>query len=78
MLAETTYLCYDSNYDRSRLLTEHATRAQAAKKVLDASNHIPTSNPEPTYIPDRQIMSDESKIAQRGEGYSYNLFEKIV
>ena len=37
-----------SAYDRSRLVTEHATRAEAAEKVLDASNHIPTSNPEPT------------------------------
>ena len=41
-----------SAYDRSRLVTEHATRAQAAKKVLDACNHIPTSNPQPTNISD--------------------------
>ena len=60
MLAATTYLCYDSNYDRSRLLTELATRAQAAKKVLDASNHILTSNSEPTNISERhKLISDD-------------------
>ena len=37
-----------SAYERSRLDTEHTTRARAAEKFLDASNHIPTSNPEPT------------------------------
>ena len=33
-----------SAYDRSRLVTEYATRAQAAEKVVDASKHIITSN----------------------------------
>ena len=41
-----------SAYDRSRLDTEHTTRAQDAEKVLHASNHTPTSNPEPTNKPD--------------------------
>ena len=50
-----------SAYDRSRLVTEHATRAQAAKKVLDACNHIPTSNPQPTNISDwHKLMSDDT------------------
>ena len=39
-----------SAYDRSRLVTEHATRAQDAEKVLDARNHIPTINLQPTNI----------------------------
>ena len=58
-----------SAYDRSRLVTKHAMRAQAAEKVLDASNHIPTSNPEPTNISDRQTVSDDSKLIARAEGY---------
>ena len=57
-----------SAYGRSRLDTEHTTRARAAEKVLDASNHIPTSNPKPTNIPDRQSVTNESKLA-RVEGY---------
>ena len=48
-----------SAYDRSRLDTEHAF--WAAEKVLDASNHIPTSNPEPTYISDPQLVADDNK-----------------
>ena len=58
---------------RSRLVTEHATRAQAAEKVLNASNHIPTSKPELTNIPDRQIVSDEGKLlVTRAKGYIMN------
>ena len=50
-----------SAYDRSRLVTEHETRAQAAEKVLDASNQITTSNPEPTNISDRhKSLSDDT------------------
>ena len=56
-----------SSYDRLRLDTEHTKRARPAEKVLDASNHLPTSNPEPTNIPDQQTKSDENKLA-RGEG----------
>ena len=58
-----------SKHDRSRLYTEHARRSRAAEKVFDASNHIPTSNSEPTNIPHRQTMTDESKLASREEGY---------
>ena len=50
-----------SAYDRSRLDAEHTTRARAAEKVLDASNHIPTSKSEPTNKPDRQSLTNESK-----------------
>ena len=58
-----------SAYDRSRLDTKHTARARAAEKFLDASNHIPKSNPESTNIPDRQTMSDEDKVlGQRAEG----------
>ena len=63
-----------SESDRSRLVTEHATRALAAEKVFDASKHIITSNPEPTNISDRhKLLSDESKMKViRAEGC--NLF----
>ena len=54
-----------SAYDRSRLDT--TTRARVAEKVLDVINHIPTKNPVPTNKPDRQTLSDESKLAQRAE-----------
>ena len=57
-----------SAYDRSTLDIEHKTRARAAEKVLDASNHIPTNNPVPTNIQKRQTMTDESKLA-RANGY---------
>ena len=43
-----------SAYERSRLDTEHTTRAQDAEKVLDASNHRPLSNPELTNLPERK------------------------
>ena len=56
-----------SAYDRSRLVTEHATRAQDAEKVLDASNHIPTSNPEPTNISDKHKPG--KLLVSRAEGY---------
>ena len=57
-----------SAYDRSRLISEHAMRSQSSKKVLDASNHIPSSNPEPTNILDRQTVPDESMLVTRNEG----------
>ena len=58
-----------SAYDRSTLNTEHTTRDRAAEKVLDASNHIPTNNPEPNNVLEQQTISDESKLA-RVEGYT--------
>ena len=46
-----------SAYDRSRLVTEHATRAQAAEKVLHAGN------PEPTNISDQiTVLDDKDKM----------------
>ena len=48
-----------SAYDRSRIITEHLTRAQAVEKVLDASNYIPPRNLELTNISDRQTESDD-------------------
>ena len=61
-----------SVYDRSRLDTEHVTRSQATEKALDASNHIPTSNPEPTNIPDQHKLISDSKgkmLVLTAEGY---------
>ena len=52
-----------SAYDRSRLDT--TTRARVAEKVLDASNHIPTSDTETAKILDPPTMPDECKLAQR-------------
>ena len=63
-----------SAYDTPRLVTEHATRAQAAEKVLHARKNIPTSNPKPTHIPEQQTMSDECKLATRAEGYRIIIF----
>ena len=53
-------------------MTARGWRAQAAEKVLDASKHILTSNPEPTNISDRHCMlSNEPKIlVLRAEGYT--------
>ena len=67
-----------SAYHRSRLVTKHVTRAQAAEKVLDASNHIPTINSQPTNIRDRQTVSDDTGkvLVSRAEGYSYNINKK--
>ena len=49
--------------DRSRLVF--------AEKVLHASKHIPTSNPYPANISDRQTVLDEGKLlVTRAEGYS--------
>ena len=59
-----------SAHDRSRLDIEHPTRARVAEKIMDANNNIPTSNPEPTNKPDRQSVTDQSKLAQREEGYT--------
>ena len=62
-----------SAYDCSRLVTKHATRSQDAEKVLDASNHIPTINPEPTNITDQhKLMTDDTRkvLAARAEGYN--------
>ena len=58
-----------SAYDRSRLYTEHTTCAQAAENILDASSHIPLSNPVPTNKPERQTMKGKSKLA-KAEGSS--------
>ena len=51
-----------SAYDRSRLGAEHTTRAQTAEQVLDATNHISTSNPKSTNISNQHklIPEDES------------------
>ena len=44
-------------YDCSRLVTEHATRAQAAEKVLHAGNL------EPTNISDQiTVLDDKDKM----------------
>ena len=58
-----------SVYDGSRLVTEHATRARAAEKVLDASNPIPLSDLELNNIQDQQKMRDKSKLARVEKGY---------
>ena len=46
-------------------------RAQAAEKVLDASNHIPKSTPEPNNITDWQTVSKNTgkMSVSRAEGY---------
>ena len=56
-----------SAYDRPRLVTEHATCTQATEKVLDASNYIPTSNPEPTNISCQQKPGNV--LVSKAEGY---------
>ena len=65
-----------SAYDYPRLVTEHTTRAQAAEKVLYASNHIHTINSEPARMPDRNKLISDDKykmLASRAEGYIVNL-----
>ena len=64
-----------SAYDRSRLVTEHATRAQDAEKVLDASNRIPTIDPETTNRPDQhKVISNERKVlVSSAEDYSSSM-----
>jgi len=66
-----------SAYDRPRLDIEHPTRARASKKVLDASNHIPTSNPEPTNIVDPPTMTDESKLVARAVSYTLTKYHAL-
>ena len=63
-----------SAYDRSRLVTEHAMRAQAVEMVLNASHHISTSNPELTNISDRQTVPDNKGklLVSRAEGFKIN------
>ena len=64
-------------YDCSRLVTKHATRAQAAEKVLDACNHKPTNNPELTNISDQhRLISDDTgkMLLLTAEGNNIHLF----
>ena len=66
-----------SAYDRSRLITEHAMRAQAVEMVLNASQHISTSNPELTNISDQhRLISDDTgkMLLLTAEGNNIHLF----
>ena len=74
MIASCKKFILLSAYDYSRLVTEHATRAQAAKNVL-YSNLIHTSNSESARMPDlnKLISDDKDKmLASRAEGYIVN------
>ena len=67
-------------YYRSRLVAEHATRARAAEKVMDASDNIPTSNPELTNISDRhKLLSGEPSVKLvESEGYIFIYYFSLL
>ena len=78
------YMSNSTNSEKFKPLSVYnrsAMRTKAAEKALDASNHIPTSNSEPTNIQDRHKLIPDDKVKiliLRAECYNLTNFKLLI